>query len=70
MGPTPLVNFYYFLLSVNLTTMGPHVSFDRADVSVDPAPPVIGTIQPQSLTSGPHWSGLTWTRPVDLLTSA
>ena len=23
-----------------------------------------------SLTSGPHWSGLTWTVPVDLLTSA
>ena len=70
MGPTPLFNLYYFLLSVNLTTVGPHVSFDRADVSVDPAPPVIGTIQPQSLTSGPHWSGLTWTRLVDLLTSA
>ena len=45
MGPTPLVNFYYFLLSLNLTTMGPHVSMDRANVSVDPAPPVIDTEQ-------------------------
>ena len=45
MGPTPLFNLYYFLLSFNLTTVGPHVSFDQADVAIDLVPPVSHTSQ-------------------------
>ena len=70
MGPTPLLNPYHFLLSLNLTTVGPHVSFDQADVAVDLVPPVSGLNNPVSLTCGPHTSGLTLGDPVDLLTSA
>ena len=69
MGPTPLFNPYHFLLSLNLTTVGPHVSFDQADVAVDLVPPVSELSSPVTLTCGPHTSGLTWTRPVDLMTS-
>ena len=69
MGPTPLFNPYLFLLSFNLTTMGPHVSFDQADVAVDLVPPVSELSSPVTLTCGPHTSGLTWGAQLTLLTS-
>ena len=50
--------------------MAPCVSFDRADVVVDWAHLSATLTSPGSLTSGPHWSGLTWTGSVDLLRSA
>ena len=49
--------------------MGPRVNFDYADVGVDLTPPVCDLGSTGSLTSGPHWPGLTWTAPVDLMTS-
>ena len=70
MGLTPLFNPYHFLLSLNLTTVGPHVSFDQADVAVYLVPPVSELSSPVTPTCGPHMSGLTMGDPVDLLTSA
>ena len=49
--------------------MGPRVSVDYADVAVDLVPPVSELSSPVTLMCGPHTSGLTWTRPVDLMTS-
>ena len=69
MGPMPLFNLYYFLLSFNLTTVGPHVSFDQADVAVDLVPPVSELSSPVTLTCGPHASGLTGPAQLTLLTS-
>ena len=49
--------------------LGPRVSFDLADVAFDRPHTSVTHASGVSLTSGPHWSGLTWPSIVDLMTS-
>ena len=44
-GPHRLTNRYLNKIKFNLILLGPHVSFDYADVAVDPTPPVCDSRQ-------------------------
>ena len=44
-GPHRVTNHYLNKIKFNLILLGPHVSFDYADVAVDPTPPVCDSSQ-------------------------
>ena len=49
--------------------MAPRASVDHADVAIDWVHMSVTLTSTVTLTSGTHWSGLTWTVSVDLQTS-
>ena len=49
--------------------MAPRVSLDRDDVAIDQSHMSATLTTIVTMTSGTHWSGLTWLTSVDLLMS-
>ena len=68
-GPTGLVSQLMKLVRTNPTPRDPRVSFDLVDVAFDRPHTSVTHASGVSLTSGLHWSGLTWPATVDLITS-